>query len=100
MQVNLVNTIAIVGVEALTLFIKKAVPQTVIKAEINLSKVNNPTLNFTQVFKTMSIVGLTSVPLNFVVNTVVIQYSAKRYFGCWLTFEGSIVDMQYTIGII
>ena len=38
---------AIVGVEALTLFIKKAVPQTVIKAEINLSKVNNLTLNLT-----------------------------------------------------
>ena len=30
---------AIVGVEALTLFIKKAVPQTVIKAKRNLSEV-------------------------------------------------------------
>ena len=58
MQVNLVNTMAIVGVEALTLFIKKAVPQTVIKAKRNLSKVNNLTLNLTQVFNTMSIVGL------------------------------------------
>ena len=38
---------AIVGVEALTLFIKKAVPQTVIKAKRNLSKVNNLTLNLT-----------------------------------------------------
>ena len=26
--------------------------------------------------------------------------SAQRYFGCWLIFEGSIVDMYYTIGII
>merc|ERR1712051_811064 len=25
--------------------------------------------------------------------------SAQRFFGCWLTFEGSIVDMHYTIGI-
>ena len=23
----------------------------------------------------------------------------QRFFGCWLTFEGSIVDMQYTIGV-
>ena len=52
MQVNLVNTMAIVGVEALTLFIKKAVPQTVIKAKRNLLKVNNLTLNLTQVLHT------------------------------------------------
>ena len=38
---------AIVGVEALTLFMKKAVPQTVIKAKRNLSKVNNRALNST-----------------------------------------------------
>ena len=49
---------AIVGVEALTLFIKKAVPQTVIKAKRNLSMVKNLTLNLTWVFNTMSIVGL------------------------------------------
>ena len=43
----MVNTMAMVGVEALTLFIKKAVPQTVIKAKRNLLKVNNLTLNLT-----------------------------------------------------
>ena len=26
--------------------------------------------------------------------------TAQMYFGCWLTFEGSIVDMHYIIGII
>ena len=26
--------------------------------------------------------------------------SAQRFFGCWLTFESSIVDMQYNIGVI
>ena len=28
------------------------------------------------------------------------MHSAQRFFGCWLTFESSIVDMQYNIGVI